>query len=179
MNKGILLGAAAGVLALLGLKKKKSVSGVGALDFPVLAEYGEGEYGEQAKEFAEKYGVKLYALKQRLDKYFPGDVRPRWIWTMELSRGRKRYVFDFGAALVDNAYDVPTYYDIFSCLTKYNPYTFEDFCIDYDYNQYDENGKKNKWAAKVYSSVKKEYENVERLFGDVIEELQEINGVQD
>ena len=30
MNKGILLGAAAGVLVLLGLKKKKSVSGVGA-----------------------------------------------------------------------------------------------------------------------------------------------------
>ena len=175
MNKGILLGAAAGVLAFLGLRKKKeNVSGVGAVDFPIEPDYGKGKYGEQAREFAERNGVKLYALERELKRHFVDDVKPRWVWKMKLLRGNKSYTFDFGNSLVSTAYDIPTYYDIFAALTKSDPYSFEDFCADYGYEQYDDYGRKNKKSYKTYKAVQKEWEAVDRLFGDVIDELQEI-----
>lgn len=62
----------------------------------------------------------------------------------------------------------PTMYDVLTCLTKYDPYSFEDFCGDYGY---DEDSRK---AEKIYRAVVKEYKAVQRLFGDILEELQEI-----
>lgn len=63
----------------------------------------------------------------------------------------------------------PTVYDILACLTKYDPGTFKDFCADYGYS--DDSIK----ARDIYFAVQDEYSNVVRLFGDVMDELQEIN----
>lgn len=63
----------------------------------------------------------------------------------------------------------PTMYDVLATITKYDPETFEDFCLNYGY---DEDSRK---AEKVYHSVKEEWENIERLFGDVLEDLSEIS----
>lgn len=63
----------------------------------------------------------------------------------------------------------PTAYDILACLTKNDPGTFSDFCSDYGY---DTDSRK---AEEAYFAVREEYSNVMRLFGDVIEDLQEIN----
>ena len=184
MNKGILLGAAAGVLALLGLKKKKGVSGVGAVqrdwsyvsdDYKplLITDYGNGEYGEQAREFAEKYGVKLYVIREDYGYYFPDDDRQRSIYEMKLTRDGKSYKFTFGQSIADTG-KLPTYYDIFAALTKSDPYSFEDFCSAYGYEEYDDYGRKNKKAYQTYKAVQKEWEAVDRLFGDVIDEFQEI-----
>ena len=63
MNKGILLGAAAGVLALLGLKKKKSVSGVGAVDWHHAVWRAENELGiDFNKSFFEQSMSTIYDL---------------------------------------------------------------------------------------------------------------------
>lgn len=60
-------------------------------------------------------------------------------------------------------------YDILSCLTKYDPGTYKDFLQEFGY---DEDSKR---AEKMYKAIKREYSAVERLFGDIMEELQEIN----
>lgn len=62
----------------------------------------------------------------------------------------------------------PTMYDILACLTKSDPGSFKDFCADYGY---DEDSRK---AFEVYVSVQKEWEQVNNLFHDVLDELKEI-----
>ena len=61
-----------------------------------------------------------------------------------------------------------TIYNVLACLTKYDAGSFEDFCWSFGY---DEDSRK---AYKTYQAVVKEYQDVERVFGDIIEELQEI-----
>jgi len=62
----------------------------------------------------------------------------------------------------------PTMYDVLTCLTKYDPETFENFCSEYGYDE------DSRTAERTYKAVCKEYEAVDRLFSDVMEELQEI-----
>jgi len=64
---------------------------------------------------------------------------------------------------------VPSAYDILSCLTKNGPGTFEDFCSEFGY---DTDSKK---AEKIYFAVQKEFAGIKKLFGDVMDDLQEIN----
>ena len=110
------------------------------------------EYDKQANDFAAKYGVKLTVLDKEYRTYFVDDKDERWVYKCRLSRNRK-----------------PRLYDIFSCLTKYDPGTFENFCWEYGY---DEDSRK---AERIYNGVVKEWKAVERLFGDCLEALQEIN----
>jgi|APSaa5957512622_1039677.scaffolds.fasta_scaffold35730_2 hypothetical protein len=61
----------------------------------------------------------------------------------------------------------PSAYSILSCLTKYDPYSYEDFCSDYGYNGSEE-------SLTIYHAVQKEFQNVEKMFSDCMEELYEI-----
>lgn len=64
----------------------------------------------------------------------------------------------------------PSAYDLLSCLTKYNPGTFENFCGDLGY---DTDSRK---AENLYKAVLKEWEDISGLFSsDQIELLQDIN----
>ena len=62
----------------------------------------------------------------------------------------------------------PTLYDVLSCITKYDPGTFNNFCSEFGYN----NDSMKDFA--VYQDACKEWENVYRLFSDCLDELQEI-----
>ena len=62
----------------------------------------------------------------------------------------------------------PSLYDILSCLTKYDPGTFNNFCSEFGYN----NDSMKDFA--IYQDVCKEYENVYRVFSNCLDELQEI-----
>ena len=66
-------------------------------------------------------------------------------------------------------------------MQKYEIGDYFDFCSEFGYEPYDYedyirvNGEYyNRKSWNTYKAVKKEYENVMRLFGDVIEELAEI-----
>lgn len=92
--------------------------------------------------------------------------------------GQKVYEFDFipyGIAKRDYKKRIeageftPTAYDILACLTKYNPGSFEDFCSAYGYNE------DSRLAEKTFLAVIKEWNETERMFSDLIEELDEIN----
>lgn len=62
----------------------------------------------------------------------------------------------------------PTFYDVLTSLQKYDVNTFENFCGDFGYDT------DSRTAERTYKAVKKEFKAVERLFGDILEELQEI-----
>jgi len=64
----------------------------------------------------------------------------------------------------------PSSYSVLSCLTKYDPGTFDNFCSEFDY---DIDSRK---AKKVYKAVCKEWKNVQSIWSDdEIEQLQEIS----
>jgi hypothetical protein len=54
----------------------------------------------------------------------------------------------------------PTSYDILSCLEKYDPESFNDFCDNYGYDN------DSISAHKIYESVKDQYQNLCVLFND-------------
>lgn len=124
------------------------------------------EYEKQANDFAKKYGVKLTELSMRVGSMW-GEKQQRCIFKMRLSRNRKSYTFDFGQSLV-KWNTPPTMYDVLSCVQKYDVESFEDFCRYYGYDE------DSRSADRTYKAVCKEYQAMERLFGDVMEELQEI-----
>lgn len=136
------------------------------------------EYEKQANDFALKHNVELKIIGQpKFDKHFFDDKQNRWIFKVQLLRNGKSYTLNFGQS-INAGKKEPTMYDILTCLHKYEVDSFEDFCSEFGYNEYVENdyGRciQNKNAYKTYLACKKESESVERLFGDVMDELYEL-----
>lgn len=78
--------------------------------------------------------------------------------------------FGFGKGLKLVKGEAPTPYDVLSCLTKYDPGTFEDFCGEFGY---DTDSRK---AEKTYKAVCEEYTRLCTLFTpEEMEEMQDIN----
>lgn len=63
----------------------------------------------------------------------------------------------------------PSAYDVLACITKSDPGTFNEFCYEYGYNN------DSIKALETYRAVQEEWSGVRRMFGDCLEELQEIN----
>jgi hypothetical protein len=125
------------------------------------------EYTKMANDFAKKHNVKLHILGEpEYGKYFTGDKQPRYIFKLKVVRNKKSYTFKFGQS-INEGYNHPDLYSVLACLTKYDVGTYDDFISEFGYDV-------NFNSQKIYKAVCKEYEAVERLFGDVIEELSEI-----
>lgn len=159
----------------------------------------KSEYELQAEKFLTDTKTTFKADLTGHGKYFPDDKETRDIYTITLEReGRKPYSFRFGQSIVDsgtmkanfetsktfyrsgrfmpsNKEDfsrkrkAPNAYDVLACLTKYELGDFEDFCAN---SGYDNDSRK---AESVYFDCQKEYAEVLRMFGDVMEQLQDIN----
>jgi hypothetical protein len=125
-------------------------------------------YQKQAQDFATKYGVKLFINNVNYGKHFQDDKERRYIFNCTIKRNGKQYTFNFGQSIAQGD-EEPTMYDILTCLEKYESVDFEDFCSNYGY---DNDSIK---ALNTYKAVSREYKAVHRLFGDIMEELQEIN----
>lgn len=126
-----------------------------------------GTYEKQAETFMYTTKTKMSVAYVTHDKYFDDDKQSRDIWRVTLRRNGKSFSFKFGQSIASDG-TPPTAYDVLTCLTKYEPGTFENFCDEYGY---DNDSRK---AEKVYKAVVKEYAGVARLFSDVIEELAEV-----
>ena len=126
------------------------------------------DYQANALAFAKRHGVKLNVIDYWYGTMpYWGDGVTRCVFTMQIARDHKRYTFKFGQSTAKGSKE-PTMYDVLACLTKYDPGTFENFCSDYGYDT------DSRSAERTYKAVCKEWQAVERLFGDIIEELQEI-----
>lgn len=125
---------------------------------------------EEAIEFAKNNNIKVKINKISFGKHFLDDKENRYIFNITLFRNKKRYTFNYGhyGQSLMNRDKKPGMYDILSCLEKYEFSSFEDFCSELGY---DEDSRR---AYSIYLDVCRESEAVNRLFGDIIEELREI-----
>lgn len=150
------------------------------------------DYIKQANDFAVKTGTTMEILCRR------SGTMPLWndnvirdIYTIRLSRQRDQgpeeiYILDFGQSEVQtekrkNARTQkeeqdakPTIYDILACLAKCDPGDYDIFCAEFGYEEPYDIRSGRQTHERIYNAVCEEYENVMRLFGDVIEELYEI-----
>lgn len=119
------------------------------------------DYEKQAKDFLNLTGSILKVNFLKHDKYFDDDEEARDIYEITLSRQKRSFVFTFGQSIIKTEEKKkPTAYDIFACLTKYDPGNFENFCADYGY---DTDSRK---AEKTYNAVVNEYNNLKMLYND-------------
>jgi hypothetical protein len=147
-------------------------------------------YKQQAADFMTKTGATMKAELLGNMPHFDDAEEARDVYQITLTRGKQAYSFRFGQSIANSGtsvkrsrngktmYDheliprkriIPTEYDIIAAVQKNDVGTFADFCSEFGY---DEDSRK---AEKIYFAVQKEWAGIERIFGDVIEELQEIN----
>jgi len=125
------------------------------------------QYEQQAIDFMIKTGTKIKMTYLKHDYHFQNDLHTRDIYRVTLSRNGQKMTIRFGQSLKEVGQE-PTEYDVLTCLTKNDPEHFEGFCSDFGY---DTDSVK---ALTIYKAVCKEWVGVNRVFGDVLEQLQEI-----
>ena len=132
------------------------------------------DYKEQAEQFLTNCKAKIEIVYDGCDYYFDDDETPRDIYNFIIKRNGKQYSARFGQsikAMEDGT--MPTAYDILSCLTKYEPdgdvWDFASEC-GYEINSRESYER----VHKTYNAVCREWRGVNRLFGDVLEQLREI-----
>ncbi len=142
----------------------------------------ESNYEKQVKDFMEKWNVKMDIIPtgQKLikDNYF-GNVNIN-TYKIVIKRNKKQMTIkEWGDSINSTEKGIiPTPYDIFSTIQKTEVMYYEDFCDDYGYEKYDEHGGLNKDSDKIYLACLKEWEDVERVFGDNEECLEELRNIQ-
>jgi hypothetical protein len=113
-------------------------------------------------EFVAVYGRSRYKIPSEMRTKSNSEITLYVKWHLQS---------DFGAVKADHIKRPipPSEYSVLSCLTKYDPGSFEDFCSEFGYDS------DSKTADRVYAAVKAEWLNVCRIWNDSeIEELTEI-----
>lgn len=154
------------------------------------------EYDQQAARFCRDTETTIDTKFLYSGPYFDEDKENRDIYQVTITRkGQTPWVFKFGQSLVNSrdyvekacaqrssrgesglsiskykkeAIRPPSDYSVLSAITKYDPGTFKEFCAEMGYS--DDSRK----AEKTYFAVQEQYQNVMRLFRDVMEALEEI-----
>lgn len=131
------------------------------------------EYTIKANEFLKKNNI-------RFSVSYIGENLPNWdnnyhseyLVKFYNRNTRKSMTVHFFQSLHD-AGSEPSAYDILTCLQKYEVGTIDDFVSKFGYSV--NSWKDVKKIQKTYKAVCREYKNVLRVFGDCLEDLQEIN----
>lgn len=124
-------------------------------------------YQKQANDFCTKTGTKLTILSSEFKPMW-NEKQNRTVFKCKLTRKGKSYTFEFGQSIQAGG-EEPTNYDVLACIQKYDVGSFDDFCGEFGYSS------DSISAKKIYKAVCKEFEAVDRLFSDVMDELQEIS----
>ena len=132
------------------------------------------KYHAHARKFLRNCGATLKVKFLHYGKHFDDDQHERNVYNVTIKRNGQSYSFRFGDS-VFNTRDgrEPTEYCILACLQKYKPEAdVWDFAAEYGYEICNRSSY-NK-ILHTHQAVKDEYAGVMRVFGDVIEQLQEI-----
>lgn len=132
------------------------------------------KYEKQANDFLNNTGTTFNRNFLYHGPYFEGEKDFRDVYEITLSRNNKTYTFKFGQSIAKSQAinaarrTPPTAYDVLACITKYDPGTFDEFCLEFGYNN------DSLTAMKIYHAVQDEYKNINALFHDVMEDLEAI-----
>lgn len=128
------------------------------------------EYIEQAEQFLNDHDASM-TIEFKEQVYNPwGDHSAHDVYDITICRnGYAPYSCTFTqSAMCTDRGEEPTAYDVLACVEKYGYDSYTDFCAELGYPGGEE-------SLYTYLRVMDEYENVERLFGDCMEELREIS----
>ena len=135
------------------------------------------DYNKQAKDFLEKANAKMKIefIGMDVNKLW-NETQSRNCYRIVIKTKLGQYTFKFWDSIYNTRNNIePTEYDILACLEKYDVGTFCDFCNEFGYSEYDEDGYLNRKNKQLYNAVKKEYESLCRIFTDEqMEMLREI-----
>lgn len=127
------------------------------------------EYERQAETFMKKTHTKIKIEYEKYDYHFYGDDIRRNIYKVIIKRNGKQMTIHFGQSYINTELgNPPSYYDILACLTKDDPGNLYDFCACFGYAWDDEN------AQRTHKLCEREWQKVNNLFFDVIDELRNI-----
>ena len=142
----------------------------------VPSDPGPSEYDIRAQSFLERHGLTFKAV-------FVSSACPEWCDGEEHTHGdkyrvtirragaRSSFTSDFWNSYADKERgEIPTPYDLLSCLTKADPGTFEDMCSAYGW---DTDSRK---ALKQYRAVVREWSKVRNFFTP--EEIEELYAIE-
>lgn len=135
------------------------------------------EYTKQAQDFLKATKTTFKAVFIENTPHFSDDTESRDIFKVSFKRGNKSFSLKFGQSITESTGtgdNIPTEYDVLSCLQKYPLDTFDDFCSEFGYNEQPLSNYPK--VKKIYNGCKKEYSNICKLWNiKEIEQLQEIN----
>lgn len=133
----------------------------------------KNEYDLQAEKFLTDHGIKFAAKyithgAMAWDK----DGKTRDIWRLTLTRGNtrgRRISVRFGQSIASHG-ETPRPYNLLTCLTKYDPGTFSDFCNESGYDT------DSRTAERTYKAVVKEWKQVAEFFSTA--EIEALGDIQ-
>lgn len=130
----------------------------------------EIKYEQQAANFLQETETLLTIEYCKHGKFFSNEKTNRDIYKCCLKNSNGKYSFKFGQSVYQSDGNTPPMpYDILSCLQNTDPETFHIFCHNLGYNR------DSRSAFNTYKAVKREWENVKRLFtSEQIEILQDV-----
>ena len=131
------------------------------------------QYEAQTLKFLNDTGTFFSARFIRHRPFFYSETTSRDVFKVTLRRGTKEWQFLFGQSIAKstkNDKNRPSAYDVLSCITNYDPGTLENFASEYGYGTNSQEAER----MRTYEAVKKEWDNVNNLFGDVLEQLRKI-----
>lgn len=135
------------------------------------------DYKKDAQDFLNKVNAKVtinFLEKGRVPQYW-NEYRLHNIYKVTIKRNGKQYTYKFYDSIYNTQNNIkPDAYDVLVCLEKYDVGSFEEFCSEFGYDEFDDYGRMNKTTKKIYNAVVREFKGVERVFGDVLEEFAEI-----
>lgn len=131
------------------------------------------EYITNAKNFLKSCNAKMSISFKRYGRHFADEKDFRNIYNIRIDRNGMTFKFTFGDSVYNtNNGKRPTVYDVLACLQKYEVGSLDDFINDFGYEV---NNKEDlKRITKLHKAVTREFEKVNRIFGDVMDQLQEI-----
>jgi hypothetical protein len=131
-------------------------------------------YTKQANDFLKETNTTLKINFLDCMPYFDSDKKDgasRNVYFIILTRGNNKMRFKFGDSMNNtDKGGKPNSYDVLTCLNKYDPGTFEDFCGEFGYEV------DSRQAFKTYKAVKKEFKDLSSLYNE--EELEKLSEIQ-
>ena len=118
------------------------------------------EYLKQAQDFCEKWGITItWRYKGKVKGWaVQNEENDKYYWTLQRNGFRVTGEF-YQSVYGTQKGEKPNEYDLLSCLCKYNPETFEDFCKKFGY---DTDSRK---ALEIWKEEKRIYKGLCRVFG--------------
>ena len=118
------------------------------------------KYIKQAEDFCRETGTSVdivFAGNKINDLWGDGRLRNSYDVTIKTQLGEMELTF-WDSTYNTTKGNIPTTYDVLSCIVTYDPGTLQEFISEYGYDPDDER------TEEIYKAVVRQWEDIERIF---------------